>query len=148
MNTFQNKLLMLPRALISGALIAMLAATSVDAAVLSSSDGAVHVNRGKGFVPVSAGALLHPGDRVRTRKGSATILYDNGYAVPVGPHQIVVVTSEPPAAALAPVSGPGFDPLIVGGLAAGAAGLAVALANEDRGGSGNINGGARPPVSP
>lgn len=156
MQKFQSKRLMLPRALISGALIAALVATSADATILSASDGTVHVNRGKGFVSVSVGAGLQAGDRVRTRKGSATILYDNGCSVAVGPHQIVVVTSEPPCGAAA-FGEPEFNPAIIGGLAAGAAALAVALANEDRGGSneGGSNGpgsvgrgGVRTPVSP
>ena len=150
MQKFQSKLLMLPWALISGALMAALVAAGADAAVLSSSDGTVSVNRGKGFVAASVGMVLRPGDRVRARKGSATILYDNGTSVAVGPHQIVVVTSEPPAAAVTPVAEAGFDPLIAGGLAAGAAGMAVALANEDRAGSNTTGGGGigKPPVSP
>jgi len=61
---------------------------------------------------------LAPGDRVRTGDGSVTIVYDNGCSTPLGPHQVAIVVSTPPAcygglkdgAAIAPVE-PEVNPL-------------------------------------
>src|SRR5271166_2615052 len=93
---FENKISRLARPLISAAVIVGLVATSAQATVLSSLDGAVSVNRGNGFTPASIGSPLAPGDRVRTGEGSANILYDNGCATKIGPQEVAIVYSEPP----------------------------------------------------
>lgn len=122
--------------------------TNAQAAVLSSFEGDVSVNRGNGFQPVSLGAVLDPGYRVRTGEGTATIRYDNGCTTTVAARQTVVVSSRPPVcgavgglkdeATVAPEQEYGIapvDPFIVGGIIVGSTGLAVALANVSNGGS-------------
>src|SRR5271165_1830542 len=139
----------MPRALISAAVMVALF-TNAQAAQLSNIEGLVSVNSGSGFHPASIGSSLAPGDRVRTAEGSANILYDNGCSTKVGPQQVAIVYSEPPACyvgglkdgvAVAPEE-PGVSPLLIGGLAVGAAvGLAFAL-------SGNNHHNVVVPVSP
>ena len=140
---FENKISRLARPLISAAVIVGLVTTSAQATVVSSLDGVVSVNRGDGFRPASIGLPLEPGDRIRTGEGSANILYDNGCATKVGPQEVAIVYSEPPVCnggglkdgvVMAPPVEPeaGVEPLIAGGLLAGAAaGLAVALASSN-----------------
>ncbi|MGO9545791.1 MAG: hypothetical protein ACLPPF_13505 [Rhodomicrobium sp.] len=123
---------------ISICVLAALTIASAQAATLSDVEGAVSVNRGSGFKPVMNGAALGPGDRVRTEAGSASIVYENGCTARVGPNQLLVVLSTPPACTGGglkdgPVAyaGPPDGSFIAGGLViAGGAGLAVALANS------------------
>ena len=125
--------------------------TNAQAAVLSSFEGDVSVNRGNGFQPVSLGAVLDPGYRLRTGEGTATIRYDNGCTTTVAARQTVVVSSRPPVcgavggmkdeATVAPEQEYGIasvapaEAFIVGGVIAGSAGLAIALTNRSHGGS-------------
>ena len=89
------------RKTISIALIASLAATGAQAALLTNVQGAVTVNRGYGYGPAGTGGVITPGDRVRAPEGSADIVYDNGCIVRVDPGQTVIVLSPPPACHIA-----------------------------------------------
>jgi hypothetical protein len=62
----------------SAMVAALCAATSAGAATLSTADGDVLVNGGRGFVRGQAGQNLNPGDRVMVGRGggNATISYD------------------------------------------------------------------------
>jgi len=139
MRQFKNQINRMPRALISAAVIVALF-TNAQAAELSNIEGVVSVNSGNGFHPASIGSSLAPGDRVRTSEGSANILYDNGCSTKVGPQQVAIVYSEPPACnvgglkdgvVVAPAEPPAGAPFL-GGLivVGGAVGLAVALAGS------------------
>lgn len=75
------------------------AIANAEAAVLSKVDGSVFVDHGNGYGPSANGALLTPGDRVRTGDGSAEILYENSCAVKIGPNAVLVVLSSPPTCA-------------------------------------------------
>lgn len=122
----------------SAFIVSMAAATTAHAAIVASTDGVVYVNRGEGFNPASAGDALKPGDRIRTRKGSVRILYDNGCSVLVGPRRLAVVPSKPPLchqALTSPAHDAGVAPLDPGvttvstlGAAPFLAGVGVALA--------------------
>jgi len=84
--------------------------------------GEVLVNSGQGFSRVTGETEVGPGDRVRAVAGSANIVYPNGTVVPVQNGEAVLVQSD------APASTPWFageaEPLlIVGAVAAGAAGI-------------------------
>ena len=79
------------RKLISIAIIAGLITTNAEAALLTNIQGSVFLNHGDGFQPAAGGAVIIPGDRVRTGEGSADIVYDNGCAVKIGPRQMVAV---------------------------------------------------------
>jgi hypothetical protein len=140
---FENKISRLARPLISAAVIVGLLTANAQATVVSSLEGVVSVNRGNGFKPASIGLPLEPGDRIRTGEGSANILYDNGCATKIGPQQVAIVYSEPPVCnggglkdgvVMSPAEPEaGVDPLIAGGLLAGAAaGLAAALASSSK----------------
>ncbi len=134
------------RTFISAAVIATLVATSAQAeVVLANFEGAVSINRGDGFMPAAIGSALAPGDRVRTANGSADIVYENGCSAKVGPHQVAVVLSDAPpctkvgglkdGVAVVPVES-SVDPLIVGGVLAGAgAGLAALIASNSNSGN-------------
>ena len=65
------------------ALIASLAATGAQAALLTNVQGAVTVDRGYGNAPAGTGSVIAPGERVRAGEGSADIVYDNGCIVKV-----------------------------------------------------------------
>jgi hypothetical protein len=85
------------RRLISSLIIASLFATGAEAAMLvADSQASILVNRGDGFQPAQSGTVVAPGDRVRVISGSASIVYDNGYAVKVGAGQMVAVLQSPP----------------------------------------------------
>lgn len=144
MGQFENRICRAPGLMISAASIAILFATSVQAAVLSDLQGAVSVNHGNGFQPASIGSSLAPGDRVRTSDGFAVIRYENGCTTRLGPRQVAAVFLEPPlcnggglkdGAAVAPgASELSLDPVLAGGLIAGAAtGFAVAISSSSHG---------------
>ena len=78
-------------------LIASLAASGVQAALLTNIQGAVTVNHGYGYEPAGVGGPVGPGDRVHAGEGSAAIVYENGSTVNVGPGQTVIVLSTAPA---------------------------------------------------
>ena len=81
---------------ISIALIASLAATGAQAALLTNVQGAVTVDRGYGYAPAGSGSVIAPGDRVRAGEGSADIVYENGCTVKVDPgHTVIVLGSAP-----------------------------------------------------
>ena len=121
---------MLPK-LLSIACSMAVGAWSAQAATLTNTEGAVSVNRGYGFQQVVAGLQVNPGDRVRTGEGATDIVYENGCAARVGPHQLTVVLSNPPACG----AGAAFEdsstiPLVAGLAATGGAGLAIALSSS------------------
>jgi hypothetical protein len=64
--------------------------------LVADSQASVLINRGDGFQPAQGGTVVAPGDRVRVISGSASIVYDNGYAVRVGAGQMVAVLQSPP----------------------------------------------------
>ena len=122
--------------------------------MLSNVEGAVSVNRGDGFQPVSAGTALSSGDRVRVSAGgSVNIVYENGCSTRVGPSQVAVVLATPPSCQGARLkdgglvvgagvgigdglkdgpAGFGTDTLLAGGLVVAAGvGIAVAVSNND-----------------
>ncbi|MGO9462056.1 MAG: hypothetical protein ACLPWS_02535 [Rhodomicrobium sp.] len=121
---------------ISITVITSLIAGSSQAAVLSGVEGAVSVSDGGGFVPVASGASVGPGYRVRTGDGSTNIVYENGCATTVGPHQVAVVLATPPTCGGGGLKdgGPVADtcctsPWLISGLiAGGGAGVAIAIA--------------------
>jgi hypothetical protein len=128
------------RAIVSVAVIAALLATSAEAAMLTNVEGAVSVNRGDGFRPTEGGSVVS-GDRIRTGMGSASVVYENGCSMRIGPNQTVAVLASPPACAGASIVGApnnggevataGVPPILLGGLVVGGAvGLAVALSNN------------------
>lgn len=126
------------RKLITTAAILSLTLASAEAALLTGVEGPVSVSHGNGFKPANGASQLAPGDRVRTGDGTATIVYDNGCVVKVGPHQVVAVLYTPPACNGAgglkdgAVVDNGISTeLVVGGLVvAGAIGGAIALSNN------------------
>ena len=134
------------RFLISGALIAALVATNAQAIELYIPRGGTAVlNRGGGYFPVSTGAILNPGDRVRAQGVPAFIRYDNGCTTQLGPRQVGVVSAEPPACAplsvkdpvqtVAPVvEEPSINPLAAGLLLGSAVAVAAVLATNNNGG--------------
>lgn len=78
-----------------GIILAVFTATmtvSASAAHLSDVQGAVFVNN----QPVSASVEVVQGDRIKAVKGSATLVYSNGTAVPVTPGETVVVLASAP----------------------------------------------------
>ncbi len=114
------------RKTISIALIASLAATGAQAALLTNVQGAVTVDRGYGSAPAGSGSVIAPGERVRAREGSADIVYDNGCIVKVDPGQTMVVLSPPPACHIA--SEVSTSPVyLVGGAVAIGGGVAAAI---------------------
>ena len=122
---------MLPK-LLSIACSMAVGAWSAQAATLTNTEGAVSVNRGYGFQQVVAGLQVNPGDRVRTGEGATDIVYENGCAARVGPHQLTVVLSNPPPCG----AGVAFEdsstiPLVAGLAATGGAGLAIALSSSN-----------------
>jgi hypothetical protein len=65
-----------------GSLIASQALAAAPVARLASVDGAVLVNQGGGFTPVTESTVLHPGDRLLSLRGAhAHLIYANGCAV-------------------------------------------------------------------
>jgi hypothetical protein len=114
------------RKTISIALIASLAATGAQAALLTNVQGAVTVDRGYGSAPAGSGSVIAPGERVRAREGSADIVYDNGCIVKVDPGQTMVVLSPPPACHIA--SEVATSPIyLAGGAVAIGGGVAAAI---------------------
>ncbi len=120
---------------------AALIAASAQAATLTNIEGAVTVSQGSGFQQAVAGAQVAPGDRIRTKSGSAEILYPNGCAVRVGPKQLVTVLASPPPC---PASGgglkdgpvaaaaPGDGTFLIGGLMiASGIGIGIAVSNNN-----------------
>ena len=74
---------------------ASLLASSANAALLISVEGAVMVNKGEGFVDVGDVAEVKPGDRVLVRgEGSAQIDYGDGCVVEVSDNQSVVIAEK------------------------------------------------------
>ena len=82
------------------ALIASLAVSGAEAALLTNIQGRVTVNHGYGYEPAGAGGTVGPGDRVHAGDGSADIVYENGSIVNVGSGQTVIVLSTAPANAV------------------------------------------------
>jgi hypothetical protein len=126
------------RSLVSAAVITALLATGAQAAMLANVEGSVSLNRGDGYRPTGGGPVVG-GERVRTAKGSASIVYENGCSTWVGPHQTVAVLASPPPCEGAMATrdggpaGPdlGSQPVLIGGLVVGGAvGLAIALGNN------------------
>ncbi len=118
------------RKTISIALIASLAATSAQAALLTNVQGGVAVDRGYGFSPAGANSVIAPGVRVRTGEGSADIVYENGCTVKVAPGQTVIVLGSPPPcreAAGASTVGVSDNALYLGGALAVGGGVAAAV---------------------
>ena len=96
------------RTIVSILVLMALAITGAEGAVLAGIEGAVSVDRGGSVILASEGAPLAPGDSVRTGEGTARIVYENGCAVQVGPHQAVAVAYAPLPCQTA-ASGPAFD---------------------------------------
>lgn len=94
---------------------------SASAASLSSVQGEVLLDAGKGLKPVTGAANLKAGDTVIAQKGSAKVTYPDGCTVNVDPGASVTVTEKSPCAAQASV-----PTSQVAAAAAGAAGLSTA----------------------
>jgi hypothetical protein len=124
------------RRIVAASLCAVLVSSNAEAALLTNIQGAVFVNRGDGFKPVSGPASVADGDRVRVDAGSAVVVYDDGYSQSIGPDQTLLVHYEPPVVyggglkdgvvESPPIGG---DPLIAAALLAGGVGLAAAIAS-------------------
>jgi hypothetical protein len=74
---------------------------AVSAAAMPLSANATHLSDVKGAVlvnnqPISASVEVVQGDRVKVVKGSATLVYSNGAAVPISSGQTLVVLASPP----------------------------------------------------
>lgn len=124
---------------ITVSLIALCAsAACANAAILSSVQGPVSINKGSGFAAAGAGAEVSPGDQVMTgANGSATVDYGPGCSQSIGSGQVVVVPAAPACAAGA--AGMNTGTLVVGGLVVGG-GVAAAIA---------LSGGSdKKPISP
>ncbi len=67
-------------------------ASGANAAHLSDVEGAVFVNN----KPINASIEVTQGDRIKTFKGSATLVYANGAAVQIKPGHTLVVLENPP----------------------------------------------------
>ena len=78
-------------------LIASLAVSGAQAALLTNIQGTVTVNHGYGYERAGVGGRVGPGDRVHVGEGSADIVYENGSTVNVGSGQTVIVLSTAPA---------------------------------------------------
>jgi len=143
------------RPIVSTLVVAAFLSSNAQAVSLVNIEGPVSVNSGKGYQPASIGSSLAPGDRVRTSDGSVDILYDNGCSSHVGAKQVALVLSTPPScygavgygglkdgAAVAPTDAEWGGPLIIGGIVAFDAGVAIAVAN------GNNNNENPHPFSP
>lgn len=129
------------KCLASAAFIVGMVATSAEGALLTNIQGAVFVNSGNGFIPVTAGTSVNPGARIRVGAGAAEIFYENGCSQKVGSDQVVLVPSAPPCAgslkdggdiAAAPAASEFAlpDAVTAGALLAAGAGLAIGIANE------------------
>jgi hypothetical protein len=114
------------RKTISIALIASLAATGAQAALLTNVQGVVTVDHGYGYAPAGTGSVVAPGERVRAGEGSADVVYDNGCIVKVDPGRTMVVLSPPPACHVASeiATSPAY---LVGGAVAIGGGVAAAI---------------------
>jgi hypothetical protein len=149
MHSMDNQGRKLRRAVIAVGLAATLFTTAAQAAMLANIEGSVSINRGDGFQPVSAGATVAPGDRIKTGKSSTVnVVYENGYSVPVGPNQVRTVQYAPPSAkdsaggaAAAESAGGGLGgaafggiatPVVVGGLVAGAVAVGVVASSSSK----------------
>ena len=82
---------------ISILVLSALSLSSANAALLTSIQGSVFLNRGEGFQPASGPAQIAPGSRVHAEQGSAEIVYENGCAVKVDAGQTVAVLFNPPS---------------------------------------------------
>jgi hypothetical protein len=126
---------MLRKSLMTAVVISLTAA-SAQAVTLANVEGSVFVNSGSGFRPAAAGTALSAGDRVRTEKGSADIVYENGCSSRLEPHQIAAILSTPPACAAGgglkdgPVAEEGLNPLILGGVVAAGVGIGIVVTNN------------------
>lgn len=92
--------------LLIGAMLSLnVAQAAANFAEISSIQGKVLVNQGKGFVALAEGASLKAGDRVLVGKGSgAVIAYANGCAVNLNEPKIVTVAKVAPCKAGAKVA--------------------------------------------
>ncbi|MBI4725450.1 MAG: hypothetical protein HY765_10885 [Rhodomicrobium sp.] len=122
------------RKAIAALAVLLLFTAGAQSAVLKVQGSAV-IDRGSGFVPAVDNMEVLPGERIRVVYGTANIVYENGYTVPVQQNQVAAVMSSNPGA-------PGFagnNPdtqtgLFVGGLALfAAAGMAVATSGNNNG---------------
>ena len=107
------------------ALIASLAVSGAQAALLTNVQGTVTVNHGYGYEPAGVGGPVGPGDRVHAGEGSADIVYENGSTVNVGSGQTVIVQSTTPASAVGSQTPDALTYAAGGMLAAG--GVAAAI---------------------
>lgn len=107
--------------------VSLLALAPAQAAVLSSVEGKVAVNRGSGYAPGAPGDQLKPGDRVMvtSQNGQAVITYDNECIDRVERGRIAIVQADPPCGA--PAATPATTNLLIYGGASLAAGTALML---------------------
>ena len=92
-------------------LVVMSWAAAANAAVISSADGAVTVNQGYGFKPVSVGSEVYAGQRVLVRSGSATITFYDDCEITVYAGNTYRVPDDPecrPGGGYFPIAGPGL----------------------------------------
>ena len=131
------------------ALIASLAVSGAQAALLTNVQGTVTVNHGYGYEPAGVGGPVGPGDRVHAGEGSADIVYENGSAVNVGSGQTVIVQSTTPASAVGSQTPDALTYAAGGMLAAG--GVAAAIGFSESNSSNGVAGSQRnrsAPASP
>jgi hypothetical protein len=107
-------------------LIASLAASGAQAALLTNVQGMVTVNHGYGYQPAGVGGQMGPGDRVHAGEGSADIVYENGCTVKVGSGQTAIVLGTAPACTVGSQT-PDAGTYAAGGMLA-AGGVAAAIA--------------------
>ena len=126
---------LLKRAL-SAALIACLAFSSAQSAILEGIQGEVLVNRGGGYRFVSGTVELRPGDMIIANTGgSAQLSYNGGCTVLLEAGAVITVAEQPPCLTTQASAGPTTPGLTPGALAIGAVvigagvGAAVLLGN-------------------
>ncbi len=92
-------------------LVVMSCTVAANAAVISSADGGVTVNRGYGFKSVSVGSEVFAGQRVLVRSGSATITFYENCEITVYAGNTYRVPEDPecrPGGAYFPIARPGL----------------------------------------
>ena len=112
-------------------LIASLAVSGAQAALLTNIQGMVTVNHGYGYEPAGVGGPVGPGDRVHAGEGSADIVYENGSTVNVGSGQTVIVLSTAPANTVGSQTPDTLTYAAGGMLAAGGVAAAIAFSESN-----------------
>jgi hypothetical protein len=150
---------LLPRVGVAVALCFVLT-SGASAATVTAVSGKVSINRGDGFVQISNGTSVKPGDRVMVGlAGMAEIVYENGCRQKVEPGSLITVADSLSCKTTTQDSGwvtqtteeqkTNIWPYVLGGAAVGGiAALAVSLGGSSCSGGGGGGGVGGLPMSP